>query len=769
MASRALIIAAESYPRAQGGVASSLPGTLQAGLDFKAWLESKWKADGLAESETEIVFCSSPQVSDGLPATAADVTSAIYALKDRGRGMTEKLYVFFSGHGFSFQDRPGSRADVIMTADFVNGKLSGASCFNLDMLVLWFRDHMGPGEHFYFIDACRNNLSSTDVAKPVELVWDRQVSPDASTFTLRSTAPGAVALAQGAFSRTLLDGLKGQGRAKAWEPGVRDRMVVRYDTLRSFVKANVKGTQVSGEGGESDTILATIRPVPTHTCTIEIDGSTAADEGTVMLTRGRSPIGQEQHFTKTPAPLVLEPDDYVVAVRLTGGQLTPDVPQDINAYADQTIRFRKGGAPGLDFPTAPVAPPGPPGGAPGGGPRAIATPAGGSAELEVVVPPSGTVTLRNLSTGSIERFDASKTVRTAPGDYLAILAVNDADVRRRELRLTTGSPVSLDLNDWRQSVPHQSIAAQLPVWNGAPDFSETLNGPVSDPDLDLWLALIGAGRILGSPGNFSKLSRLPLHDFRNERPGASPTYVVGGFADPAAQLQVSVSPGPVPNWQTATEPGSMPGIREAYFPSGRGPKLISFRLRGGASYTVASYSMEHRATLLTVTMGDDGQFRLGQYLLPLGHLEQFLPSQVQERLQGRLALQDVRYLAKATRAFSKRRSIEKETRTSQLMELLYTKWLDPIGSALASYELIRRGQGEDLMNTVVMNMLAYFPELPDTAALAALTGRAVTRPNGPPLFFDGLRAFVDFQHWLPLPAARLDFASTWTAWRGAVK
>jgi len=189
MASRALIIAVEDYPLAQGGVATKLPGTLQAGLDFKAWLEGKWRADRRASGDTEIVFCSSPTQAGSSAANSVDVLESIYDLKERGRGMTEELYVFFSGHGFAFVDKPGHRADVLMSADFVNGKLSEASCFNLDMLIQWFRDHLGPGRHYYFIDACRNNLSGNDVAAPVELVWDKNTSPDASSFALQSTAP----------------------------------------------------------------------------------------------------------------------------------------------------------------------------------------------------------------------------------------------------------------------------------------------------------------------------------------------------------------------------------------------------------------------------------------------------------------------------------------------------------------------------------------------------------------------------------------------------
>ena len=55
-------------------------------------------------------------------------------------------------------------------------------------------------------------------------------------------------------------------------------------------------------------------------------------------------------------------------------------------------------------------------------------------------------------------------------------------------------------------------------------------------------------------------------------------------------------------------------------------------------------------------------------------------------------------------------------------------------------------------------MMNYFPDLPDTTALAKLSGRAAHIPKGVPLFFDGVRAFADspdFEQWLPLPATRL--------------
>ena len=83
--------------------------------------------------------------------------------------------------------------------------------------------------------------------------------------------------------------------------------------------------------------------------------------------------------------------------------------------------------------------------------------------------------------------------------------------------------------------------------------------------------------------------------------------------------------------------------------------------------------------------------------------------------------------------------------------------------------LIRRGRTADIAK-VVRNMKEFFPDVPDTSALAKLHGETIGRPQCVPLFFDGLRAFPDYMEGnaLPLPASHIDFAGTWTAWRDAV-
>jgi hypothetical protein len=300
------------------------------------------------------------------------------------------------------------------------------------------------------------------------------------------------------------------------------------------------------------------------------------------------------------------------------------------------------------------------------------------------------------------------------------------------------------------------------------DFSESLGGPVTDPDLDLWLTLIGAGRILGPRGDYSKLGAFPLHDFLNEQPGAAPIYILAGLENTAALLEIGVSRSADVTWTPATQPIAMPGIREAYFSAQTGWRLVSFRIDHGAPYTVASMASPNRATLITLTLDSEGNPRISQYLLPLGHLVTNLPERVRKLLNERNQLRDVKYLAQASRAFRKRRDVSRELPIGEVQDILNAKWLDPIASSLAAYECIRRNRMGP-MDEVLRNMTAYFNDLPDTAAIAKLMGQNVARPEGPPLFLDGLRAFPDDRTWLPLPAQNLDYTSPWTAWRDAVK
>jgi hypothetical protein len=577
---------------------------------------------------------------------------------------------------------------------------------------------------------------------------------------LQSTVDGAVAAVNGKFGAALMEGLRGRGRAKVWVPQATDKMYVRYDSLRTQLKSLLATSQritsrVDGSDGESDGILAILQPVPKSRCIITIEGVPAAIHGELVLRRGRSGADERQSLSNQPAVIELEPDDYIVSLRLNNVAAETRMSMPADLYDDRTVVFT--------LPAAATV---------RGGLESLAiAPESAVSNVDIVVPANTTLDIRNINSGLEKSFAASARQRLPPGQYFTTLRSHTGQVlKRQDIRLAGGERI-INLTEWQQSAPHSAIANQLPpeaVVGGTVDFSESLGGPITDPDLDLWLALVGGARIIGPWGDYSKLAQFPLHSFAEEGPDASPIYVLAGLENPAAVLELAISHDGNVTWSPAIQPKAMPGIHEAYFPQQAGSWLLSFRIDGGAPYTIASLASPNRAMLITISLESDDSPRVSQYLLPLGHLVHRLPAEVQTVLTARNHLRDVKFLAQASRAFRKRQDLAKELAPSQLDDLLYAKWLDPIACSLAGYECIRRGR-QDLLPQAVLNMRTYFSDLPDTAALARLMGDPVPRPLAPPLFLEGVLAFPEYRAWLPLPAGHLDYASPWTAWRAAVK
>ena len=789
MAVRALIIAIENYAHSTAVLAKSLPGTLQAGLDFRDWLVKKWAAEGIDSTQTQVLFCSEPVQPGGRGATRADIVASLAELQSAGRDQTDELFVFFSGHGFAFVDGE-ERADIIIASDFVNAVMSGQACLNLDWIVDWLRSALGKGRHYYFIDACRNKMSGTNVAVSNQLLPRPPAgSSNVSTYVLQSTVDGSFARVGEQFPKALIEGLHGKGKAKVWDTDLADGMRVKYDSLRRFVTSKLDASQpitsnVKGPQGESDAVLATIRPIPTVNLKIDIAGASGIS-GMVQINRGRGAAGVPQAFPSWPQTIPLQPDTYTVEVQLGLAKLSGNNPLTLELYEDyehklqhvapaggSTSGQRRSRSPGKGWIGLGRAP---------GRPPAAEPPRSPQVRVDVVVPPRSSIKLRNIDTGAVQMVEMSQQVQLPPGRYSSSLRTSNRSlVERQDLELIDGEIASVDGATWKQSVPMASIAERFPLQNDWPDFSESMGGPVVDPDLDIWLALVGGGRILnGIQGeDFSKLSALPLHDFGGEPEGGSPVYIIAGFQDPDRKLDARIEVAGA-DWAQAEDTGLV-GVREFYQAASPGPHLISLRLDGRTTYTVASAAMANRATLITLSLDADQRWQVGQYLLPLGHQVARLPNRVRYGLNlGPTPLEKLRFLAQVQRSFRRREDLRKEFQTGELAELLYAKWLDPIGSALVSYELIRRGNadpesashGTQLLAEVVGNMRQYFSELPDTAALAALTRRvaAPREPVGVPLFQDGLRAWPEEFPGMPFPASHLDYNSIWTAWRVAVK
>ncbi len=726
MAHRALIIAIESYPQMSGGIQQTLPGTLQAGENFRDWLLAKWQAEGVKDADQQVLFCSSPAIAGGRPADADDIRAALEVLRTDGQNATEELYVFFSGHGFAFADARHDLTDYILTADCKSPRLSPGCCLPFDHLVTWLRDHLGPGRHFHFVDACRNVLTVGE-ADPgsLGLTKDRGASGEPSTFVLQSTHQGAVAVVSTEFPAALLGGLKGSGKAKVYDDDTPDAMFVHYGSLREYVKDALRNqkavSRTTGDVSEGDALLFTFKPIPSVACTVRVDGLEAGDAGTISLRRERGPLAQrrvtERPMTGAVTTIPLEPDRYTIGVSIDGAEVSPATAIAVDVFDDTTTPAFTRNAIGA-------------GAGAGSGAQPAAVPRGGP-----LFPPQARVRGGAPTAGAPPPPPAPAPPPPGPA--------------------------------WDVSLPHRSIASAFPHSDDGIDFSESL-GWVHDMDLDVWLAIIGAGRIMPfQVGDFSKIGPLPLHDFGSEVPGASPVYVLAGLAEDPL-LEISVSGTTTPQWQPALPVAGLPGVQHLYVPAAPGPQFISLRLAGHPTRTIVSLTSPNRATLVTLSNDEDGGPQAWQYLLPLGHLIAHLPPDVRTQVESRSSpLQDVRNLAAAGRAFRRRRDMASELEPALRDELFHTKWIDPIGSALVAYQALRNGdKGHVAM--VAGNMLTAFPELPDSHALATLAGLPGAAPQGVPLFLDGLRAYPDDAAILPFPEKLLDVSGPWTAWRRAV-
>jgi hypothetical protein len=344
---------------------------------------------------------------------------------------------------------------------------------------------------------------------------------------------GAVAAVGGPFPGALLAGLRGKGKAKAWDSAVEDAMFVRYDSLHGHLSAVLSDQTIdhktTGETPLSKAVLATIRPIPLSKCTIEIANAPKKLEGEVAFKRNRAAWAKPQPLTSRRLEVALEPDDYQVRLSLKNATAQPMAPVAVDLYEDRKVIFKMGAevpAAGVEIVRGDVV--------------------GAAATVKVAMPERTTLQLRNINSGEETPFTAPGKISVPQGRYLATWRSADNYVLKRQaIDLVPGKTVDLGLTDW--GLPHKAIADQL-RHKRAVVFSKSLGGAIADPDLDLWLALMGGGRILGSMGDYSKLSQLPLHDFSGEIAGASPIYVLAGLEAPHSKLRVGLSKNAKPAW-----------------------------------------------------------------------------------------------------------------------------------------------------------------------------------------------------------------------------
>ncbi|HEY2384677.1 MAG TPA: hypothetical protein VGK48_26170, partial [Terriglobia bacterium] len=530
-------------------------------------------------------------------------------------------------------------------------------------------------------------------------------------------------------------------------------------SLASYIAQRIRGQPVDEDVfGRQEGAILQIKPVPQYACNVSIDGAAPADRVSFELTDPRQRIIATGEFKGDRHALHHTPDFYDLRLTIPAAVVTNIDPLPFELYEDCNVRFRKsdvGIGPAPSPPPVPVSP------------VAIAIPGGAEA------------TLQSFTTGETITFHESGTQSLLAGDYLAKVTDRDGtpiDTRNVQVQ-RGGRETSIDLTEFKSSPLRAALLSQIPGDHraGAVDFSETL-GPLSDQDLSLWLAIIGASRIVPGASSFSKLGRLPLASFSNMSSGDTGLFILSGFANPDTSFELGFQAGEETVWFQPEAIPEFPGLYQfehikAWNPPtapgwhSSGP--ITFRVNNRATVTILSSMLPNRITLITLSIDEDDQQQIGQYLLPVEHLVGVLPEEIRDKIEGRGYLRSTKFIAQAQRLFGKRRDIFVGGRREALTDLLYLKWVDPIMAIMAAYELIRSGEREGL-GEVAANLERFFPELPDTWAIRRLV-KADAPFRGWPIFSDGLLAFAEQFDRLPFPAERLDYLSAWTQWRGAIQ
>lgn len=781
MAIRGLIIAIEKYPAIQG-FGNDLPGTMAAGVAFRKWLIDVKKA-----APENILFCTEDTTVEGRTSGASidNLIEALASLHKVGKDRTEQLYVFFSGHGFLYREDTRRRAaDVLLAADFssLQSPTAGRKLLRLEEVQTKLQITMGPGDHFYFIDACRNQVDTNQVTvAEMGLTLSPSSLGYPTVYTLYSTNRGAAAFVESDFSKHLLAGLQGMGRAKVWSQTGEEEMEVIHSSLQAYVTNKLSGQEADAKvDGTGRGVILEIRPAPKYQCTVEVEGAGPDDEFTLIVKNGRGQqIGDERTF-KGPAFSFSElPEFYRLSLLYRGRALEPESFK-AELWDACTARFTMPTARdtrrGIPFGPPPVFR----GAVRGRSPAQEPTQKDDTspALLRVTGLPYSVLSVEDVASGRQEPLPEGVEKPLPAGRYVVrMLDPEGATVRKQEISLEAGETTSVDLSTRPESPVRSVILSHLPPYaydKGTVSFSERLGPPIADDDIGLWLAILGASRVVDDPNSFSKLRDLPLASFEDVPPGSSAVYVLAG-GDGLKDLRLAVQ-SPLEedfleplNWRETREvvPG-FAGFRHARIDHKPGPVFLSFAADQEIPLTVSSYCLPNRATLvIAAAAAADAGLQIQQYLLPLHHLIGNLDPEVRERLHSN-PLEMVKFITLAQRQFARKRDIAARLHPGEWEALLYGKWLDPIMAILASYELVRRGR-MDFMNLVIGNLRQFFAGLPDTEALASLSRQSFERPASVPLILDGLLALEGYADLLPFPESKLDFTGPWTAWRGAVR
>jgi hypothetical protein len=754
MAKWALIVAVQDYPNIFKGLDSKLPETYKSAKGFRDWITSVKSVPA-----ANLVVCAGSDLSWRTTGTTrAEILGAFTDIVTRSRENADELYVFFAGHGIGFSEDPNEPAiDILIGSDFTNPAASGGACLIFTEIKERLRVALGPGKHFYFVDACRNPMKVGEI-KPatIDVIWGRSTRANATTYVLFSTAPGDVAKISSGFGDALLKGLKGTGRAKTWVGG---KMYVTFDSLCTFVQRELQKNDLDPEKkGPADGNIVEVLPVPTIQCDVRVAGATTSDKFVLRIVDVRQGQRNPVNFQGATQVVAVSPEDYLLDLTASSGapvsQVDPPAsPDGVDLYQNGKVEFQilpPGTPPPVPFPIPPP-----------------------QSSIRIFGIPTTEVFLHDLATTAlpikipITKDEIETTLK--PGSYRAHVRDGNLDLDTQDFKLAPNTSITLDFRPSISAGAHQSLSQTIPTRGPLVNFSETLSD-VPDWNLSLWLALLGASRILADPHTFSKLKDIPLETFEQAQPKKSVLYILSGEQDINESPRWAIG---TTEWRSMQSVPGVPGLFQQQFQFEPGPLLVSYG-RTNDTTTVQAYGLPNRATLLTFAIHERGGRQIQQFILPIHSLfDQISGRELDYLTKITQPLPRIRFMSTAQRLFASQTPIQGQTYKESdhyWFDLLHHKWLDPVMALIACYELVRRGAAKDQITTmreVLSNMRTYFAGIPDTEIIAQLLGEPSNPSKNPPLLLDGLMALT-MRDFLPLSAANLDFTGIWTSWRNAL-
>ena len=193
MAVRALVIAIEDYPKVAGRRYRQAPAGHATGRARVQGLAAREVEGGGArpENDTQLIFCSEPRNPAGRAQPARIFARRCASSRTTARAPPKSCMSSSAVTGFRSASKPGKPCRHRARVRLRGASLIGRRLPQSRAMIAWLRDHLGPGRHYYFIDACRNKLDASQIQIGPLLPIDPQAPAEARPMCCnpRSTAP----------------------------------------------------------------------------------------------------------------------------------------------------------------------------------------------------------------------------------------------------------------------------------------------------------------------------------------------------------------------------------------------------------------------------------------------------------------------------------------------------------------------------------------------------------------------------------------------------